>query len=481
MRILTAAIAVLLVGAAAGCVVFRSHSIDAASQDDVWIGPVTVVVPALHRLPDRWIHVSRGRVVSIENSLPSGVSAVWSGGFVLPGLIDLHVHFSPRIVPGSADDFARLFLLHGVTTVREAGSIDGTAYWIRDQVEAGKMAGPRIFSCGPMLDGDPRLQVFARVVHDATDAEKNVKLLVDEGADCIKVYENLSPDSLAAIAAAARKYGLPVIGHVPRGGSLAEGEIDEVQHVTGILPRPLEAHVANPEWLTELARRFREVDEAAIQAYVQASVDQGIRHTPTLVSFLRDSEQAGYAVNRNSASAQLLPRYWRDVLWNAELDERFRGLTPDTWDALRESLERRQEIVKRLHDAGVPILTGTDTPNPFVVPGAGIHDELRLLVAAGLTVEDAWVAATHAAGRALGDEQLGLIESGAPADLLWFSEDPTSDLKSLDTLGGVMADGRVYPIEELRQASEERRRQFESTLYDRLSSMIVRIGSALLR
>ncbi|HIG68962.1 MAG: amidohydrolase family protein [Myxococcales bacterium] len=470
-----------MLGAAAGCIVFRSHSIDVAAQEDLWIGPVTVVVPAILRSPDRWIHVSSGRVVSIEDSPPEGVSTIWSGGFVLPGLIDLHVHFSPRIVPGSADDFARLFLLHGVTTVREAGSIDGAAFWIRDQVEAGKMAGPRIFSCGSMLDGDPQLQVFARVVRDATDAEKAVASLVDEGADCIKVYENLSPDSLAAIADSASKSGLPVIGHVPRSGSIADGRIDEVQHVTGILPRPLEASVANPEWLTELARRFREVDDAAIEAYVQTSADQGIRHTPTLVSFLRDSEQAAYDVNRESDAAQLLPRYWRDVLWNADLDERFRGLTPDTWDALRESLERRQEIVKLLHDAGVPILTGTDTPNPFVVPGAGLHDELRLLVAAGLTTEDAWVAATHAAGRALGTDGLGLIESGAPADLLWFSEDPTVDLESLGALNGVMADGRVYPIGELRQASEERRHQFESTVYDRLSSMIVRMGAAIVR
>lgn len=481
MRIVTAAIALLMLGAAAGCIVFRSHSIDVAAQYDLRIGPVTVVVPAILRSPDRWIHVSRGRIVSIEDSPPEGVSTIWSGGFVLPGLIDLHVHFSPRIVPGSADDFARLFLLHGVTSVREAGSIDGAAFWIRDQVEAGKMAGPRIFSCGSMLDGVPQLQVFARVVRDATDADIAVGTLVDEGADCIKVYENLSPDSLVAIADSAKKFGLPVIGHVPRTGSLVDGGIDEVQHVTGILPRPLEASVANPEWLTELARRFREVDDAAIEAYVQTSVDQGIRHTPTLVSFLRDSEQATYAVNRESDTAQLLPRYWRDVLWNAELDERFRELTPDTWDALRESLERRQEIVKRLHEAGVPILAGTDTPNPFVVPGAGLHDELRLLVAAGLTIEDAWVAATHAAGRALGADGLGLIESGAPADLLWFSEDPTVDLESLGTLNGVMADGRVYPIKELRQASEERRHQFESTVYDRLSSLIVRMGAAIVR
>ena len=481
MRILTVALAVLLLGAAVGCVVFRSHSIDAASQEDVWIGPVTVVVPAIHRSPNRWIHVSRGRVVSIEDSPPTGVPTIWSGGFVLPGLIDLHVHLPPRIVPGSADDFARLFLLHGVTSVREVGSIDGAAFSIRDQIQAGEMAGPRIFSCGSMLDGVPRLQAFARVVRDAASADEAVGSLVDEGADCIKVYENLSSDALAAIAESAKKHGLPVVGHVPRGGLLADGGIDEVQHVTGILPRPLEPDVTNPEWLTELARRFREVDDATVRAYVQASIAQGIRHTPTLVSFLRDSEQLNYAVSRESDSARLLPRYWRDVVWNAGIDKRFRGLTPDTWDALRESLQRRQEIVKLLHESGVPILAGTDTPNPFVVPGASLHDELRLLVVAGLTVEDAWVAATHGAGRALGDDRLGLIESGAPADLIWFGDDPTADLESLGTLNGVMADGRVYPIAELRQASEERRRQYESTVYDRLSAMIVRVGAALFR
>jgi imidazolonepropionase-like amidohydrolase len=120
----------------------------------------------------------------------------------------------------------------------------------------------------------------------------------------------------------------------------------------------------------------------------------------------------------------------------------------------------------------VRIHAGTDVGNPFLVPGASLQEELHHLVDAGLSPEEAWVTATRGPGEFLGDPGLGRVEPGAPADLLWFREDPTRDLDALATLEAVVADGRLYRREELDAALERARRRYRGWLYDRVSMAI---------
>jgi imidazolonepropionase-like amidohydrolase len=128
--------------------------------------------------------------------------------------------------------------------------------------------------------------------------------------------------------------------------------------------------------------------------------------------------------------------------------------------------------VRALRDAGARIHAGSDVLNPFVVPGASLHQELRLLVAAGLTPEEAWVAATRAPGEMLGRRNqpgLGTVADGAPADLLVFKEDPTRDLAALGTLEAVVADGRLYLRDDLDRQLALYQRHANGWLFDRVS------------
>jgi hypothetical protein len=160
--------------------------------------------------------------------------ARFSGSYVLPGLIDMHVHF-----PYAPDQplFALLFLAHGVTTVRDTGNFDGQIWTMRQAITAGTYPGPRIFACGPLLDGEPPLWPGSRVVQDTADAQRAVAERVAEGADCVKVYSNLAPEGLAAIEAAAAAHQLPVIDHVPVAVPFEAAHLADVQHLTGVLPR----------------------------------------------------------------------------------------------------------------------------------------------------------------------------------------------------------------------------------------------------
>jgi imidazolonepropionase-like amidohydrolase len=133
-----------------------------------------------------------------------------------------------------------------------------------------------------------------------------------------------------------------------------------------------------------------------------------------------------------------------------------------------------QQVVLALHRAGVPVRVGSDAGNLLVVPGAGLHGELRMLVEAGLPPDVVWEMATRGAGQALGREGLGVLREGAPADLLVFHQDPTRDLAALASLEAVVADGRLHSREALDAALARWRTHFEGRLHRALSGLAAR-------
>jgi imidazolonepropionase-like amidohydrolase len=139
------------------------------------------------------------------------------------------------------------------------------------------------------------------------------------------------------------------------------------------------------------------------------------------------------------------------------------------------------QTVAALAEAGVPILAGTDTPNPFVVPGASLQQELELLTRAGLDIEGAWAAATWRAGEALRVQGLGTLAEGAPADLLVFRQDPTRDLAALASLETVVADGRVYSKAALDAAVQRHLAHADAWLPGSLSRLQAELVLSLLR
>ena len=392
---------------------------------------VSVVTPGVARSRHQRLVLRDGRISSVESArVPDEPER-----YVLPGLIDMHVHLPPRLAPGLLDLFQLLFLVHGVTTIREVGSLDGAVFEIAHAVGQGSRIGPRVIACGSILDGEPPTLPIAQVVRSRAEGDAVVRDLAARGARCVKVYEGISPDALAGIRSAARQLGLPVVGHLPSALPLAELPLDDVQHLCYT-----RCGSASPEEL---------------EAFVERSATHGVAHTPTLVVFEGQELLASRAAHAEVNPYRLMPRFWRDSVWRPVVETQN-----------REILSAMQALVRRLHARGVRIHAGTDPIQPFVVPGASLHRELELLVDSGLSVEEALAAATSVAGTSLGVKGLGRIEVGAPADLLVFREDPTRDLAALGALEVVIAGGRRYPIAALRAALEEQRRYFDRTVVD---------------
>jgi cytosine/adenosine deaminase-related metal-dependent hydrolase len=438
---------------------------------------VTVINPGRGRAEARTVRIVESRVEAVEAAAPGGGGdARFAGAYLLPGLIDMHVHFPPDTGLGQTELFAFLFLAHGVTTVRDAADVDGTSTApARNGARSAGFASPREFACGPLVDGPEPIWKNSIRVTGPAEGSAAVEKIAAQGFDCVKVYDGLSAESLAAVQQAAAEKGLPVIGHVPRRVPFEVAHLDDVQHLTGVATpaggdlRPF------PKNMDAWGR----VDDARMDFIVETSKRLGIAHTPTLVTGDRLRAMQSYDSLREEADARLLPRFYRDVVWSPrEGIPTLRRLEPADFPVLQDVGTRAARLVQRLHAAGVPVFAGSDTQNPFVVPGASLWRELRLLVQAGLTPEQALEAATAAPGAFLRVPGLGRVEPGAPADLLILREDPTRSLDALDSLEAVVADGRLYTREELGEQLARYRRYSEGALFDALSMVLVRRAMA---
>ena len=432
---------------------------------------VTLIEPGRSRIDHRRLVVTGNTIATIQPALPGGDNP-FSGMYVLPGLADLHVHFPPSALPGQTDLFAFLYLYHGITAARDAGDADGTASApARSGVAEGRFPGPRLFACGPFVDGEPPLWENSLVARNPEEGRRAVQTIAERGYDCVKVYDELDADTLAAVREAAHQHGLPLIGHVPKRVPYEVARLDDAQHMIGIPPPPADPNRVFPFIMAEWER----LDDARLDMLIAESKRSKIAITPTLVVIDRMLQSEDYASMLGEPDLQLLPRFYREVLWNPDGGMSITGqMKSDAFAMLRRAFEIEKRTVKRMHDAGVAVHTGTDSLVPFVVPGASLHRELRLFVDAGFTPEEALALSMRDSAEYLGVLSLGLLKPGAPAELLIFREDPTQSLDALDSLAGVVRDGRLYPRDVLDAQLARYQAHFDAPLFNAIVTPLVR-------
>lgn len=463
-----ALVALLLLGASVLALLAPPAPLKAPERGAL-LSHVTVVNPGGGRMARQTVEIEGGRIAAIGPA--GGAAPAAPGGYLLPGLVDMHVHGADTSIAGQEELYSLLYLAHGVTAVRNTGG-GRDELVLRERIARGERAGPRIFACGPLHDGRPPIWAFSRVVETTPEARQAVADLAADGFDCLKVYERLRPDVLATLVAEARTRGLRVVGHVPDRVRFEDAGIDDVQHLRGVerteAREPLldirRLRLRHREWVTLSAER--------IDFVVRTSLDQGIAHTPTLALFERVAWLDRIDEQIAEPGMQLLPRFYPVLTWDPRGFPWYESLGPEDWEDARAAQRQALRVVAALFRAGVRIHAGTDVGNPFLVPGASLHAELRQLVAAGLSPEEALLSATRWPGEFLGEPGLGRIEAGAPADLLLFGEDPTRDLAALGSLEAVIADGRLYRRDVLDAALAASTRHYRGWLYETVSMAI---------
>lgn len=418
-------------------------------------------------VPGQTILIDDGKIVSVSASdTYTGIAAEsidGTGKFVIPGLIDMHVHTNRDGLP--------LLLEHGVTTIRDMGTHfaplepnSGGQLAMRAEIAAGTLAGPEMFLALRILDGDiPRNPRWAMHYASVTTVEQG-RTLVDQvanaGGDLVKVYTDLTPDVFNAIAERAKERGLKFAGHVPGQvgyRKAAEAGIHTVEHLRGIF---IDLSSEEESWRAGFTEAASRQDAFASYQFTNANI-------PAMADSYDEEKAAALFDILRQNQVGVVPTLvvlddprWRypsakpDPEIVERLDPIYRNIVSATGDAasphasIRDaelSFDLRVKLVGDMHKAGVDILVGTDYANPFVLPGISMHEELSQLVRAGLSPSEAIRAATLVNARYLdAEDRLGSIEPGKEADLVMLGANPLQDIAASRTIETVIVNGQVY-------------------------------------
>jgi imidazolonepropionase-like amidohydrolase len=386
--------------------------------------------------------------------LPEDIQEVDARGkFLIPGLWDMHVHFASA-------DYAALFVANGVVGVRDMHAhLPFMLLPLRQQIDQGRKLGPQIKTAISMVDGAPPLWSGTLSATTPDEGRQAVQTLRQKGANLIKIYSGLSPEVFDAILEEAKKTGLPVSGHVPESVGVVEASakgLDSMEHIFGILTAASSEEEALRK---EMVSSMRGVDAKTfygmlIRSQVKAldtfdaSRAQGLfdvfsknrtYQCPTLTvhrMFARLTEPAFTADPR----VRYTPALIKSVAWKQTLA----WVEPiaQNRDDQRRLFAKTMEIVGQMYRAGVPILAGTDTSNPYVMAGFSLHDELELLVEAGLSPAAALRCATLEPARFWKQEgSQGEVRVGQRADLVVLDANPLEDIRQTRSIRGVMLKG----------------------------------------
>ncbi len=431
-----------------------------SSSDPLIIKDVTVVdVRTGALLPDQTVIVERKRISSVGPSKPAkyprnAVTVNGKGLYLIPGLWDMHVHLAfGDWFPEAKDISLPLFVANGVTGVRDMGSdLDVVQDW-RNQIEAGRLIGPRILSSGPMLDGPKPRFPSSLAIATPEDGRRAVVDLKGRGADFIKLQSLISRDAVLAIAAEARKQEIPFAGHVPdamRASEMSEAGMKSFEHLIGIFEgsSPVEDDFLKGN---KTGGRFLATyDEARAASLAAILAKNQTWQCPTLVwerggNLLDASDFSG------DARVKYIPGPWKDKTWKRFTEEITQGYGSDDLATRRKFIEKELEVVRMLYKAGVPFLAGTDTPaGVHIFPGFSLHEELQRFVAAGFTPLEALQTATLNPARFFGmEEQLGTVEKGKLADMVLLTANPLADIANTQKIAGVVANGRYFRRAEM--------------------------------
>ena len=426
----------------------------AASADDrakvaAFVDVTVVPMDKERLLPHQTVLVENGAITAIGPAVavPEGARRIdGHGAYLMPGLADMHTHIMAK------EDLG-LLVANGVTAMLQMGRAPpGMVDKGREKIAAGTLVGPRLFFAF-MVDGTRDYSEF--FVENADEARSVVHLAKTNRYDFIKVYNSVTKPEFEAFIDEGRKLGIPVIGHAVR----AEG--------VG-LPHGLEMGqmmVAHAEEFVYTAFD-NGTDESKIADVVEAVRRTGAYVTATLSTFESIVRFWGKPAEVASALKDPEALYLSPeerVGWQAS-DYQFRSL--DKVPMLTGYLTFQRHLVKAFADAGVPILTGTDTPTvPGLVPGFSLYGELAALSRAGLSNYQALAAAIKAPGEFIlkahpDAAHFGQVAVGMRADLLLVSDNPLEKLEAVKQPLGVMADGRWFARKDLADLLEKRKQRY---------------------
>ncbi len=367
-----------------------------------------------------------------------------SGMTALPGLTDLHVH-------STFDADMRAYLAHGVTSIRYAGITQQAAATMAQRIQPGELPGPRVFSCGPMLDmAPPAYPEWTSVLETPEDAAREAARLIDEEhVDALIATQRITAPLLQAIVETAHQRGVPVTGQIlwVDGGEAAEIGIDGLENTSRIFvsrdypPERLFQYHSIPHRLAMVGRAWASVDWGLTERILDSMARRGVRYCPTLVVMLACLGDLDETLANDPSYATFGER--ERANWSG-----FRNRISHEWSDedrqyWRRAMDNQREWIRRFRALGGSIVSGTD----MQFGGLTFSLELEQLQQCGMSPMEVLVAATSEAARALGREsEQGTLVAGTLADVLVVDGDPLADLGALRRVAQVVKQGELVAL-----------------------------------
>lgn len=396
----------------------------------VIIEDVTVVDVIAGRLvPHTDVVIEGERISRVESHDPVRPSfsrrVDGRGKFLIPGLWDMHVHALWE--REALANFLPLFVSQGVTGVRDMGGTLALLTEARDSIAAGAWY-PSVIGAGPIIDGpEPVQKEISVAVGDSSRARLMVDSLADGGADFIKVYTLLPREAFIAVLDEAARRHLAVVGHVPADVTPAEAARlgqKSMEHLRDEI-EPFCTRQTVDQCIPMLAEFKR----------------HGVWQVPTLHVLRMKSLLDDSSLGQDPRMEYLMPslrQEWRSIQASR------------AGKAAAYFQEKRSRVLDEIWLTGLifrdqgHILAGTDAGVEFSYPGFSLHDELALLVRAGLSPLDALRAATIEPARFFGKEDsVGSIRPGQRADLVLLNQNPLADISATRAIAAVVLRGRL--------------------------------------
>lgn len=398
---------------------------------------------------DKSLLINEGKIQQVIDS-PLSISFMefnvidGNGGYVTPGLIDMHVHMYEKAA-------FTIALSHGVTHVRIMNGVPAQLAW-RDQIANGELIGSSATVSSPIISAYDDAYLH-HTVHTAEQAQAAVEEYHSQGYDLIKVYGNLNEVSLTALVDTGKTLNIPVAKHGPH----ASGEmpvssligLQSFEHIEDIYQGPLN-YKFTPNQLPKIAEEIKATK---------------VPVTPTLNIYYQLTK---LSADKENFLETIPTEYTSDIIaFEASNNQVERWLTSSekTIKHNQKTLTFLKEITQAFHDAEVTMLVGSDSGVLLSPHGLATHNEMRLMLESGLDAFDVLAAATINPAKALklGDK-IGKIEENYHADFIFSKTNPINDLSVLEVPEAVVKNGIFYSkqtLKELRNKAIESRSFWE--------------------
>ncbi len=403
-----------------------------------------------------------------------------SDKYMIPGLWDMHVHIEGENLVEDNKALMDVYIAYGITTVRDAASDLGEQVlaW-RDEINEGKLFGPRIFTAGRKLEGINSIWKGDLEIANEIELNQMLDKLDNYKVDFVKITENTLPgDLFLKSVIASKKRGYKVSGHVPADLSifeLANAGFSSIEHASYLLrlgsddQKIVDKTRSKALTNSQAGRAYADFDQQKAFEGYQYLAQKGVAICPTLIG----GKQLAYYDEDNHQNdpyrAYLTNRFLSNYQW------RLGRMQQDTPQQFESRKERYQLIAKQLpfiQKAGMTILAGSDAAalNTFVYPALALHEELQLFQTAGLTPLEILQTATINGAKFMGKAtSLATIENGKIADMVILNTNPLDDISSTLDIHAVVKNGEYLnrnKLDELLQKAKDRRNQLNQERND---------------